>query len=66
MLFKNKGGCSDIPVFREITKEDVFAGAKIMFHGWPYSYRAVKSAFKRSAAAATARSFFAGIIFRRV
>ena len=45
MLFRNRGGCSDIPDFREITNEDVFAGANIMFQGWPYSYRAVKSTF---------------------
>jgi len=43
MLFKNKGGCSNIPVLREITKEDVFAGANIMLHSWPYSF---KSAFR--------------------
>jgi len=44
MLFRNKGGCSNIPDFREITNEDVFAGA--MFQGWPYSYRTVKLAFR--------------------
>ena len=52
MLFRNRGGCSDIPDFREITNEDVFAGANIMFQGWPYSYRAVKSTFRWSAAMA--------------
>ena len=47
MSFRNKGGCSDIPDFREIINEVVFAGANIMFQGLPYSCRAVKSAFRQ-------------------
>ena len=45
MSFRNKGGCSDIPDFREIINEVVFAGANIMFQGLPYSCRAVKYAY---------------------
>ena len=35
-----------------------------MFHGLPYSYRAVRSAFRWLAA--TTRSFFTGIVIKRV
>jgi len=47
MSLRNKGGCSDIPDFRETINEEVFAGANIMFQGLPYSCRAVKSAFRQ-------------------
>ena len=32
MSFRNKGGCSDIPDFREIINEEVFAGANKVYH----------------------------------